>query len=120
MEERNRSVNCHAQHRVEKCEKAWEFLMEAMQGQHVEERMHAAGSVEGAWTAVIAWDPPQGDSERNDLEKEFENIAMQGDEDLQLFFARDDGKPNALSALGIHKSDREVVTILTRRLPPEF
>ena len=48
MEERNRSIYLHGQQRVEKCEKAWEFLMEAMQGQPVEERMHAAGSVEGA------------------------------------------------------------------------
>ena len=45
---------------------------------------------------------------------------MQGDEDPKLFFARADGKLNVLSALGIHKSDREVVGILTRRLRHEF
>ena len=76
MEERNRSVHRHGQQRVEKCEKAWEFLMEAMQGQRVEERMHAAGSVEGAWKAVMVWYQPHGDAERDHLEKEFENIAM--------------------------------------------
>ena len=54
------------------------------------------------------------------LEKGPENIAMQGDEDPKLFFARAEGKLNVLSALGIHKSDREVVRILTRHLPPEF
>ena len=48
MKEHNRPVNLHGQQRVEKCEKAWKFMMEAMQGQPVEELMHAAGSVEGA------------------------------------------------------------------------
>ena len=31
MEERNRSINLHGQQKVEKCEKAWEFPMAAMQ-----------------------------------------------------------------------------------------
>ena len=43
--ERERSIYPHGLEKVEKCEKAWDFLiMEAMQGQPVEERMHAAGS----------------------------------------------------------------------------
>ena len=33
--------------------KAWESLTEAMQRQPVEERTHTAGSVEGAWEAVM-------------------------------------------------------------------
>ena len=81
--------------------------------------MHAAGSVEGAWKAVMAWYQPQGDAERDHLEKDFENIEMQGDEDPKLFFARAEGKLNVLSTLGIRKSDRDVVRILTRRLPSE-
>lgn len=36
------------QDKLEKCEKTWEFLMESMKGQPVEERMHTAGSVGGA------------------------------------------------------------------------
>ena len=52
MEERNQPVKRHGQQRVEKCEKAWE--LQAMQGQPAEERMHAAGSVEGVWKAVMA------------------------------------------------------------------
>ena len=44
---------------------------------------------------------------------------MQGDEDPKLCFARAEGKLNVVPALGIHKSDREVVRILTCRLPPE-
>lgn len=38
---------------AEECEKAWEFLMNAMQAQPVEGRMHAAGSVEGTSKAVM-------------------------------------------------------------------
>ena len=93
--------------------------MEAMQGQPVEERKHAAGSVEGTWKAVMAWYQPQGDAERDHLKKEFENIAF-WDEDPKIFCARDQGKLNAWFALGIHESDREVVRILAHRLPHEF
>ena len=86
----------------------------------MEERIHVAGSVEGAWKAVMAWYQPQGDAERVHPEKELDIIAMNRDEDPELFFARAEGNLNVLSALGIHKSDREVSRILTRRLPPEF
>ena len=55
MAERNRSIYRHGSENVEKCEKAWEFLTEAIQGQPVEERMHATGSVEGAWKAIMGW-----------------------------------------------------------------
>ena len=53
MADRDRLVYRHGPEKVEKYEKAWEFLMEAMQGQPVEERKHATGSVEGAWKAVM-------------------------------------------------------------------
>ena len=45
---------------------------------------------------------------------------MQGDEDPNLYFARVEGKLNVLAPFGIRKSDREVVRLLTRRLPSEF
>ena len=66
------------------------------------------------------WYQPQGDAERVQLEKEFENIGMQGDEDPKLLIPRAEGKLNVLSALGIRKSDHEVTRILTRRLPAEY
>ena len=69
MEERNRSFNLHGQQRIEKYEKAWEVLMKVMQRQPVEECMHAACSVEGAWKLVKGWYQPQGDAERDHLEK---------------------------------------------------
>ena len=94
--------------------------MEAMQGQPVEERMHATGSVEGAWTSIMDWYQPRGDAERDHLEKDSENIAMQGGEDPKLFFVRVEGKLNVLASLGILKSNREVVRMSTRRLPSEF
>lgn len=46
--ERGRSIYHREQGRVEKCEKAWEFLVEAMQGQSVGEEVHVVGLVEGA------------------------------------------------------------------------
>ena len=45
---------------------------------------------------------------------------MLGNEDPKLFFARAEGKLNVLSALDIHKTDRDVTRILTLRLPSEF
>ena len=61
---------------MENYEKAWEFFMETMQGQPVEERIHATGSVEGAWKAVMDWHQPRGEAEKDHLEKVFEYIAM--------------------------------------------
>ena len=52
--------------------------------------------------------------------KAFEKIAIEGGEDPKLFFARVEGKLNVLSTLGIHKTDGEVVRLITRRLPSEF
>lgn len=54
--------------------------MQAMQGQTVEERMHATGYVEGARKAVMNWYQPRGHAERDHLEKDVEDIAMLGDE----------------------------------------
>ena len=45
---------------------------------------------------------------------------MDGNEDPKLFPARAERKVNVLSTLGIHKSDRDVVRLITRRLPSEF
>ena len=119
MEQRNFSVSLHGQQRVETCQTAWEFLLEAMPGHPVEEQMHAAGSVERAWKAVMAWCQPQSDAKMDHLENEFENIAMQGDQDSKIIFSRAEGKLNVFFALNIRKSDREVVFILTRRLLQE-
>ena len=61
--ERDRLIYRHGPEKVEKCEKAWEFLMEeATQGHPVEERVHATGSLEGAWKAVMSWYQPRGDA----------------------------------------------------------
>ena len=85
MEERNLSANLYGQQRVETCRKPREFPMEAMQGEPVEERIHAAGSVERAWKSVMAWYHPQSGAEMDHLKNKFENIAMQGDEDSNIF-----------------------------------
>ena len=63
MAERDRSICRHGQGRVKKCKKAWEFSMEAMQRQPVEEKIHATGSVEESWKAVMDWYQPGGDAE---------------------------------------------------------
>ena len=52
-EERDRSVYRHGQERVEEGEEASELLVNPMQGQPVKEKMHAAGSVQGAWKSVM-------------------------------------------------------------------
>lgn len=78
MAERDWSVYRHAEEQVKQFAKASEFPSESMQGQAAEERMHAAGSVEGAQQAVIDWAQLRGAVERDHLEEELESIAMQG------------------------------------------
>ena len=120
MAARDRSVYRHGKERVKKREKARDILMEAMQGQPVEEIMCTTGFVEGARKAVIDWYQATGDTERDHLEKHFENIAMRANKDPKTFFSRAEEKINVLDASGIHVSDRGVVRLNTRRLLSEF
>ena len=94
--------------------------MKAVQGQPVKERVHVTGTAGGALKAVIASYQQRVDAERDHLEKEFENMAMQGDEDPKLFLARAEKKQKESSVLSFFKSDRKVVRIFTRRLPHEL
>ena len=100
--EHNRSENHHRQRRAEECNKASAILTETVRGQPLEERSHAAGSVEGAWKAVMAWYQPQSNARRDQPDKELANIAMHGDEDPKIFLARAEGKVNVLSAMISH------------------
>ena len=59
--------------------------MKAMQGESVKKRVHVTGSAEGTWKALIAWDQHRAHAERDHIEEEFENIAMQRNEDHKLF-----------------------------------
>lgn len=81
------------------------------------EAVHETESVEGAWKAVVDWYLASGNAERDHLEKNFVNTSMNGNEDSKLFFARAEGKRNALSTSTIFGPDRKVVRMLTRRLP---
>ena len=67
----------------------------------------------------MEWYQPQCDSERYHLQKNFDNIAMQGGEHPKLFFDPVEKKLNVLASLGILTSDREVVRLNTRRLASE-
>lgn len=93
--------------------------MESVQGQQVEVRLQATGSAERARKAVLDWYQPTGDTEKDHLGRDVESIAMQGNGEPRMFFARAEGNLNALPALGIHKLDSEVVRILARRLPSD-
>ena len=119
MAERKPSIYRYGYEKVEISEKGWEFLVEAMQGQPVEQRVHTAGPVEAAWKASMDWYMLSGDAKRDHLERELDNISMDGDEDPKLFFDHAEGRPNVLSTLRTHKSDRDVVRLITRRLPSE-
>ena len=67
MAERDRLIYRYGQEKVERREQAWELLTEAMQGQPVEGRRHATGSVEAAWKSIMDWYQPRGDAERDHL-----------------------------------------------------
>ena len=59
--------------------------------------------VKGAWKTVMDSYLPRGDADGDHLEKYVEKIAVDGDEDPKLFYARAEGKLNVFSTLGIHK-----------------
>lgn len=54
------------------------------------------------------------------MEKELENINMDGDENSKNFCPRAELKLNVLSTLGILKFDSEFLRLITRRLPSEL
>ena len=106
MAQCDRVIHRYMLEKVEKCEKPWEVLMQAVQRRPVEERMNVTASVEGAWKAIMNWYRPRGGAERDCLEKISRTSPYRG-------------KLNALVSLGILKSHREVARLITSRLPSE-
>ena len=119
MDERNRSVNFNGQQRVEKCEKAWEFLLKTSKNSLWRNECMSLGRWRERGRLPLP-DTSRMVIPRGIIWRKSSTISqLRGMRTPKLFFDRTEGKLNVLSALVIHTSDREVVRMLTRPLPPD-
>lgn len=63
---------------------------------------------------------PQSSAERDYLQKYFENVAIQGDQESKLLFSRDEGKHDAFSTSDIQTPGRKVVRLVAHHFPYEI
>ena len=100
--------------------RAWGYLLEATCGTDIEERLAACDCVPEAWRVIREWVLPTFDAEKTLLVRRLEAVEMSPGENPKLFFARVDGIINIMRAVGIEKSEREIVHIIVRQLSPEY
>ncbi|CAB1111647.1 unnamed protein product [Ectocarpus sp. CCAP 1310/34] len=105
---------------VEHKRKTWSFVLEAGEGGPFENNLYSCHSVAEAWRMMEDWYLPNHPADCQLLVAELEDITMSDDEDPKLFFSRVAQLETKLRAVGIAKSDQEVVQILVRQLPARY
>ena len=66
------------------------------------------------------WALPLHPAERDLLVTELERVQFMGDEDPKFFFARISCLETTMHAVGIEKSDLDIVQIILRQLPEHY
>ncbi|CAB1098118.1 unnamed protein product [Ectocarpus sp. CCAP 1310/34] len=100
--------------------RTWSFILEAAVGAPFENNLYSCHSVAEAWRMMEDWYLPNHPADCQLLVAELDNITMSDDEDPKLFFSRVAQLETKLRAVGIAKSDQEVVQILVRQLPARY
>ena len=90
---------------------------EATPGALFENRPYECPSVSDALRAMREWALPLQPAERHSLVAELKGVQFMGDEDPKSFFARISRLETTMRAVGIEKSESELVQIILRQLP---
>lgn len=72
-------ISIHPEKVVGECARAWDFFMEATYGTPFKKYMLVTKSVEEAWGAGLSWSLPNSDVEKDQYERELENLSIIGD-----------------------------------------
>ena len=105
---------------VKEHRRTWGCIYEATAGAPYENRRHECHSVSDALRTMREWALPLQPAERHLLVAELEGVQFMGDEDPKFFFARISRLETTIRAVGIEKSDSEIVQIILRQLPERY
>ena len=85
-----------------------------------ENRLYECHSVSDALTTMREWALPLQPAERHLLVAELEGVQFMGDEDPKIFFVRISRLETTMRAVGIAKSESDIVQIILRQLPERY
>ena len=97
--------------------RVWGYIFEAIAGAPFKNRLYECHSVSDALRIMREWALPLHPAERHLLVAELEGFQFMGDEDPNFFFARISRLETKMHAVGIKKSESDIVQIILRQLP---
>ena len=100
--------------------RVWGYISEATAGSPFEDRLYECHSVSDALRTMREWSLPLQPAERHLLVVELERVQFMGHEDPKLFFARISRLETTMHAVGIKKSESDIVQIILRQLPERY
>ena len=100
--------------------RVWGYISEATAGAPLEDRLYECHSVSDALRTMREWSLPLQPTERHLLVAELERVQFMGDEDPKFFFARICRLETTMHAVGIKKSEANIVQIILRQLPERY
>ena len=98
----------------------WGYISEATAGAPFEDRLYECHSVSDASRTMREWSLPLHPAERHLLVAELERVQFMGDKDPNFFFARISRLETTMHAVGIKKSESNIVQIILRQLPEPY
>ena len=100
--------------------RVWGYISEATTGVPFEDRLYVRHSVSDALGTMGEWSLLLHPAERHLLVAELERVQFMGDEDPKFFFARISRLETTMHAVGIKKSESDIVQIILRQLPERY
>ena len=100
--------------------RVWGHISEATAGAPFEDRLYECHSISDALRTMREWSLPLHPAERHLLVAELERVQFMGDEDPKFFFARISRLETMMHAVGIKKSESDIVQIVLCQLPERY
>ena len=97
--------------------RVWGYISEVTAGAPFKDRLYECHSVSDILRTMREWSLPLHPAERHLLVAELERVKFMGDEDPNFFFARISRLETTMDAVGIKKSESDIVQIILRQLP---
>ena len=100
--------------------RVWRYISEATAGAPFEDRLYKCPSVSDALRTMREWSLPLHPAEGHFLVAELERVQFMGDENPKFYFARIFRLETTMHAVGIKKSESDIVQIILRQLPERY
>ena len=100
--------------------RVWGYISEAIAGAPFEDRLYECHTVSDAVRTMREWSLPFQPAEWHLLVTELERVQFMRDEDPKFFFARISRVETTMHAVGIKKSETDIVQIILRQLPERY